>query len=249
MKTKLSNFIAAVMAAVFSIFLLTPAGAATWNTSLGMGNPADDWLFSGTGQLNGHVANNRSNTIYYITSAKSSGAPKVTSLQCWTDATRPFIEAWVATNTWTCASNQPAGTNTLWLSSTNSGLTTNDVLVLRDVANDCYQLVTLDAVLLKLTNSAGHNGISLLTVTSNTITAGDMLYKMARTQVINPGFWYQSDYGTNLLNGTKTNYYTLAPGQFISGPQGLPTMVSIFATNHAACWLTVAGEYYVRPRR
>ena len=231
------------------------AQAATWNTALGMGNPSDEWTFSGSGAFQGTVGNNRSNSLYYITSAKSSGSPRFTSLNFWTDATRPFAEVWVATNTWTCASNQPAGTNVLWLTTTNLSMTTNDVLVLRDVGNDCYQFITLntktgtDGSGLINTNAAGHNAITVLSVPTNTITAGDILYKMARVQVINPTLWLNSDNGTNFLNATKTNFYVLPVGKSVNGPLGLPMMVSIFATNPAACWLNVAGEYYARPRR
>tara|TARA_R110000868_G_scaffold97829_2_gene269096 strand:+ start:83 stop:835 length:753 start_codon:yes stop_codon:yes gene_type:complete len=229
-----------------------PAKSATWNDSVGMGNPSDDWLFNGAGVLHGTVGSVRTNFLYYVTSAKSSGAPKFSHVNFWTDSTRPSLEVWTATNTWTIASNAVAGTTNIWLTGTNLSMTTNDVLVLRDVANDCYQQVLVGPFPLGgllLTNALGQNQISLWSVPTNAVTAGDILYKMARTQVINPVIWYQNDNGTNGLSFTKTNYYSIMPGTTISGRLGIPTMVGVWATNPAACWLNVSGEYYARPRR
>jgi hypothetical protein len=229
-----------------------PAPGATWNDAFGMGNPSDDSLFNGAGVLNGTVGNNRTNFLYYVTSAKSSGAPRICGMQFWSDATRPFAEVWVPTNAWTCISNQPAGTNTLWLQQTNSGITTNDLLIHRDVNNDCYQLVMLGgdagSGALKLTNAAGHNGISLLTATTNPITSGDVVYKLTRVQQITPTLVYPlGGVTTNAAGAVITNYFKLP--QVISGRQGLPLMVGIFATNPAVCWMNVQGEYILRPRR
>lgn len=230
------------------------ARAATWNDAFGMGNANDDWLFSGRGVLHGTIAGARSNFIYYITSAKSTGAPRITSANFWTDMSRPFVESWIATNTWTIASNAVAGTTNIWLTSTNVGMTTNDIFVLRNVGSDCYQQLILGghttSSSLVSTNALGENLVRFWTVPTNALTAGDILYQMARVQTITPTFVYPGGgVTTNALGAVITNYFTLPPGQFVSGKLGLPLMFGVWSTNDAIGWLNVSGEYYARPRR
>lgn len=241
--------------ALLTLCLPPTAAGADWNNAYGMGNPADDWAFSGTGVPLSVVPGVQSNAVYYVTSASSSGIASVRNVWFKND-TLSSLNWYVSTNSWQCASNQPAGTNLLWLSTTNSGLATNDILVLQSRASDSYQLLVLSGNAtsssgLVATNALGQNLIKVFNTPSNTITAGDTIHKMALVASFTP-----------LSMGVVTNQINAVPGDHVNqwlkfgGKEtvipfrarfGLPALMVLNTSNSAGLYLE--GEYFVRPRR
>lgn len=246
MKTRI--FIATILA------LALPLSAATWNTSRGMGNPNDSWTFTGDGTPMTVIGSVQSNSLYYITSAKSTGEPQLDEIYVATDALANTFRFYIATNSWTVASNSATpGTNAIWITSTNLTMATNDFFVLQNVASDSYQLLVLgggsSASGLHATNALGQNCVRFYNTTTNQVLANDKLYKMAQVQTYTPlGLAQQTNevtaggvIGTVMrLGGSKM------PITF-SSFGGSPTAVILTYSNAAS--LQVNGEYYVRPRR
>lgn len=230
-----------VIAAMLALFAAFQARAATWSDFHGIGNPADDPLIQGSAARHNVIANIQSNYLWFATSAKSSGSPMLNQISFWTDMTRPLLDVWIATNSYTLTNTSASPTNVFSLSTTN-GIAANDVLLLRNIASDSYQLIVVS-------NGPAFPLVSYTSVT-NGYSTGDIVYKLARVQQVNPAWWNPGDnFGTNSVNLTKTNYYVLPSGFKVQGRLGYPLVVGTFATNHAAAWMHVSGEYYVRPRR
>lgn len=249
---KLSRrFFAPILALM--IFALTfSAPAASWNDAVGMGSSGDQ-IFSGFGTPLSVVSSVISNSTYYVASAKGDGTPRVTQLLTKNDLTGYNLDFYSGTNVWLCASNQPAGTNIIWLTTTNSMMATNDILVLRTASSDSYQVLvagggSTDATGLVYTNSAGYVGIKVWNTPTNTVTAGDQLYKMARLVRFNP----LSDHTvTNVVLSPWGNWLNLNnlgadTPLTVSGRAGWPFAVIANYSNAASIY--VSGEYYRRPR-
>src|SRR5262245_11650712 len=241
--------------AIVLLSLLALAGslrAATWNDSYGMGKNANDWLISGAGVPLAVISSVQSNSLYYITSAKSDGAPRISQIWIKPDLTAGTLGFYIATNLLTLASNQPAGTNILWIAGTNAVLATNDLLVLQNVASDSYQLLVLGggsttATGLAYTNAAGYTGVKLWTTPTNTIVAGDRLWKLALVQSITP---LAIQNFTNDLVAPWGNFWPLntrATTLAFGGRLGIPSAIVMTYSNSAG--LLLNGDYYVRQRR
>lgn len=231
----------AALLALFAVLSSPPARAATWSDFHGIGNPSDDWLIQGSAARINVIGNVQSNYLWFATSAKASGAPMLNQVAFWTDMSRPVLDVYIPTNSYTLTNTSASPTNVFSLSTTN-GIAANDLLLLRNIATDSYQLIVVS------------NGPAFPLVSYNAVTngyaSGDILYKLARVQQVNPAWWNPGDnFGTNSVNLTKTNYYVLPTGFKVQGRLGYPLVVGSFITNHAATWLHVSGEYYVRPRR
>src|SRR6266576_2206958 len=94
--------------------------AASWNDAFGIGGGGyGSPGFSGSGQTLAVIPSVRSNTVYYITSATSPGAPFVERVSFKTDQLSATVDFWNPTNTLTIASNGSAGDTTLWLVASN----------------------------------------------------------------------------------------------------------------------------------
>lgn len=250
-------FHASLLALVLCIGAIA-SRAADWNQAYGMGNNSDDWLFSGCGVPFTVVTSVHSNANYYITSAKASGAPRIETIWLKTDLGAATLKLYTPTNVWTCASNQPAGTNIIWLTETNSSMATNDVLVFRDVASDSYQMLIVsgnatDYAGTVYTNASGYVGIKVFNTPTNTIEAGDIIYKMA---VVNNFTPLAMGIMTNQINAVVGDHFgqwlkfgTKEAGFSFRGPQGLPLLTVITASNAAAPCVHLIGDYYVRQRR
>ncbi len=231
----------------------SPLTAATWNDAVGMGN-AGDQIFTGPGTPITVIGSVLSNSTYYIAGARGDGTPRFTAMLSKCDLTGHNVDFLVATNTWICASNQPAGTNIIWLTGTNSVMATNDLIVLRNVTTDSYQLLvvgggTTEATGTVITNSTGV-AFKVWTTPTNTITSGDIIYKMTRLTRLNPF----ADFGiTNRVLSPWGNWLTpldpLATGLYpipIAGRAGYPLVTMMNYSNAGS--ILVSGEYYRRPR-
>ncbi len=233
-----------------------PAGAADWGSSFGIPNPADDSLIGGSGVNLAVIPSVQSNSLWYVTSAHSAGAPRIDNIWFRNDFLSGTLNYYIATNFWTCSSNQPAGTNILWLSTTNSGLATNDLLVLQNTIQDSYQLIVLgggatDGASLVYTNALGENGVKLWNTPTNIVSVGDKLWKLARVQTFTP---LGMGLVTNQISAVTGDHFQQwlklggkeLPLQF-RGRTGIPSAVVMTYSNTAGLFVT--GDYYVRPRR
>jgi len=168
------------------------ARAATWNNVFGIGNPGgQDLTIGGAGALLSVVPSVRSNTIYHVTSASGQGAPFIDRVWLQNDFVSGNVDFLVGTNSWVCASNQPAGTNIIWLTATNNAMATNDVLVLQTVGSDSYQILLVsgnatDAFGTVYSNALGQVGFKVWNTPTNTISRGDIIWKMALQQRFTP---------------------------------------------------------------
>lgn len=240
--------------------LFTPhahAAAGDWNYAYGQGNVSDDWLISGCSIPLAVIQSVQSNSQYYITSAKSSGSPRIDQIWFKNDMLSGTIRFYTATNVWTCASNQPAGTNIIWLTETNSAMATNDLLVFRSVSGDSYQLLVVsgnatDYAGTVYTNSSGYVGIKVFTTPTNAIVAGDFLYKMSLQQSFNPlGMGIVTNQIDNVVGDHFGQWLSLGAkqGPLVSfrAQSGLPAMIVMTYSNSGV--FQVVGDYYVRQRR
>lgn len=224
------------------------AGAAVWSDGYGMGSLNDEYLIGGSGVNLAVVPSVVSNRSYFITSAANSGAPRITDVLLRSDLTGATLDFYIATNQWQIASNGALGTNIIWLTSTNSALNTNDVLIYRSVQSDGYQCVLIsgnatDAGGLVYTNALGQNAIKLWNNVTNYPAAGDIIYKMRLLASIP----VQSGFVTNALPASPW-VDTLRLTTALHGKVASPALLSLTYSN-AGTLVRVAGDYYVRQRR
>jgi hypothetical protein len=241
-----------LLCALCALLFVPPAPAGDWNNARGMGG-ADEYQFSGSGELLSVVTSVHSNANYWITAGNNTGNAAFEQVLVKSDLTGFNLDYYVATNSWQLASNQMAGTNILWLTATNSGLNSNDVLVYRSLNGESVQLTLLsgnatDAGGLVFTNALGENAVKLFNTLTNAVLAGDMLYKMARVQRFNPF----SDHAiTNKVLAPWNNWLSLT--DLASQPVQLRSKISVptavVATFSNAGSLFVSGQYIVRQRR
>ena len=247
---------------ILAIALLAclPASSATWNDAYGQGANADDSLISAAGIPLAVIQSVQSNSVYHITSAKASGNPRIDSVWIKPDLTGCTVRWYTATNFWTIGSNETAGATTVWLNSTNSGMATNDLVVVHHTSSDSYQLAVISgnatsASGLVSTNAAGYNQIKLFNTVSNAITGannalgvpGDRIWKLALIRSITP-FTLQNV--TNDVAAPWGNWWALSvKGNPLSfgGPVGKPSALVLTYSNAAE--IAISGDYYVRQRR
>ncbi len=247
----LSRFLAFALALLASAFGVS---AATYQDGYGQGNQGDNAFF-GAGLTLGVTGSVNSNSLYYCTSPKGDGAPRITSVLMKAE-TPSTLKFYISTNYWVCASNQPANTNIIWLTSTNSGLSTNDLLVLQNYASDAQSLLVLSGVStdgagLVYTNAAGYNGVKVFTGSTNTIVSGDRLFKMTPIFSVTP---LASSRITNnivlpwteLLQLNDINGGVNGSPLALIGRAGWPTATVLTYSNAAS--LYVSGDYYRRAR-
>lgn len=235
-RTACEILVAALFAIALAVITL-PASAATWNDGPGIGDNGDGY-FSASGVPMSVIQSVRSNTTYVIVGGERSvGAPLVQSITVKPDFVTGALEFWVPTNYWTTASNQPAGTNIIWLASTNSGLATNDLLILEDVDGTAQLLVlsgnATDSGGLVYTNGAGYNAVKVFTTPTNTITAGSKLWKLARRKTLTPLALHAI---TNDLVAPWNNYWGLAGRNWtvtFAGEVGKPAAITMTYSNAA----------------
>lgn len=181
--------------AIAAVALVTFANAAGWNDSYGMGDRGGEGYFSASGAPLAVVGSVRSNSVYVaIGGPNTFGSPLFQSIWVNTDLATGTLDFWGATNVWTCASNQPAGTNIIWITTNSASgpasiLATNDVLVLQNASGASQVLLisgnATDLSGVVYSNSTGV-GIKVFQTPTNTITAGDKIYKMARRATFTP---------------------------------------------------------------
>jgi hypothetical protein len=235
---KIKSLIALVLLIITAFAL--PSQAATWNTAPGHGDDGYGY-FSASGVPLAVVASVKSNSTYVVVGGRAAlGAPLVQSVWVKPDFVSGTLDFYTSTNTWTCASNQPAGTNIIWLVGTNSGLATNDVLVLEH-GDGTTQLLLLsgnatDAGGLVYSNSYAV-GVKVWNTPTNTITAGDKLHKMALRQSFEP---LKLQNVTNDVAVPWGNWWQVAtraaPLQFY-GNVGSPTAVVLTYSNAASIYV------------
>lgn len=227
--------------AILLLFVLTSAQAATWNDLHGMGG--DDAAFGGCGAPIAVVTSVHSNALYWIANGNAGAT-------CWervlvkSDLPGFAVDFYVATNSWLLASNQMAGTNILWLSTTNAGLATNDLLA---YAGAALQLTILsgnatDAAGLVTTNALGQCAVKIFNPLTNAVTAGEAILKLARVQRFNP----LSDHAiTNKVISPLGNWLNLSDlynGQSINLQAKAGQLSAIVMTYSNAAGLQIAGK-------
>lgn len=234
---------------------LAIAPAATFNNSVGMGASSGNATFTGVGvplAVQGSVI---SNSIYYITSANAGGAARIESVWMKSAALADTLDFYVATNSWVCASNQPAGTNYIWLTTTNSTMRTNDYLVICNKGYDAYQLMicgsaagTLNTYGTAYTNAAGYVAIEVYNTPTNVISAGDTIYKMAKVLSLTPLTMHNV---TNDVANPIGQWFPLATKNgalTFSGFNGTPAMLILSGADIATTnRFVVSGQYIRRP--
>lgn len=237
---------AVMLAMTAAALALAPmeSSAATWNDFYGIGNPQDQFSFSGSGAPLGVIGSVQSNTLYYITSAYASGQPQIKQIWTRADNLAATLNFYVATNSYELTNNGAAGTNVLSLSSTN-GLGSGDLVVVRNMSStypDAYQLLVVS------NNSAfalvTYNGIT------NGYSAGDRVYKLALRQSFTPAAMNTVTNTMGLLGVPVGQWIRFGSGDVpfqFNGTMGYPTVVTLTYSNAAG--LHVTGDYYARPRR
>lgn len=254
----LRQVITLICVALTLILFSPPAPAAnTWAAAYGIGNQADSAYFTGSGAPLAVVTSVHSNAVYYVTSAYASGNPAVNQVLFKTDTLAGTLTYYQATNTWTIASNAVANTNILWLASTNSGMSTNDILVLRDTDNDSYQMLIVSGNAtsssgLVYTNASGYTAIKTFQTVSNA-PAGSKLYKMTAVATFAPLGFAALTNSANLSNVSVVGQWlplsfglTANRGITFQGPRGLPTLITLTASNATGGGLVLEGEYKQR---
>ncbi len=244
--------------------------AATWNDAYGMGvaNGLEDWRYTISGVPFAVITSVQSNTVYGITSCRPGIPASIEDISFKTDlcASGAALKFWVATNMWRFSSNGTAGATTFWLSTTNSQMASNDICVVRDVANDCYQMIVIsgnatDYAGTVSTNALGEVQVKTFNAISNAITAGDELYKMTAVFTVNPLTITSITNAVPLIGAYPTNANTCfsqwlpltfnalgggGTGVKFRARGGLPAMVTLTYSN--AGGLLFATEYLRRPR-
>lgn len=217
------------------------AYAADWNDAHGMGNIHDNWLFSGKGASMAALGSTISNNLYYITSARSVGVPRITDITIKEDLITGTLKFYIPTNMVTItAASTVANTNCLTVSSTN-GFAAKTFCVFRDVSQDSYQFMVAS-------NPIAGSVLVMYNNLTNSAAVNDELYHMAEVASFTP-----------LAIHALTNSY-IAPfqnelpfalsGRPIFQPSGNiaePTLTVLTISNAGALFLN--GEYYVQPRR
>jgi len=235
---------------IFALSVLVCAStvhAASWNDAPGLGNSGNS-VFSMSGVQQAVITSVRSNSVYIITSDSAAGSPSFDSVWVKPDLSGGALAFWSATNSWVCASNQPAGTNIIWLTTTNNAMASNDVLVLK-TAGDVYQMLVVsgnatDATGLVYTNALGQVGIKVFTTPTNTITALDKVYKMAVRLSVDPLALQNVTNDVAAPWGQWWQVATRAAALQYVGEIGEPAMVSLTYSN--AGGLFVSGRYLRR---
>lgn len=162
-----------------------------------------------------------SNVAWFCTSARGLGAPRVTWLSFSSDIAANNLQVYACTNQCFITNAGASGTNQLWMDTTC--FFSNDVIVIRSLANDTYQRAVVTNV------SASQMGIwpSAGFATTN----GDLVYQM------------QPLYTLNSLAAGTTNYNAYGS---IAGREGLPLLLDIGYSNNASIKACI-GDYI--PRR
>lgn len=235
---KLFRTLTGLLAGLALLLAVAGAGAATWNDSYGMGNVSDDWLITGSGVPFTAIGSVQSNSLYYVTSAKASGAPRLGWLWVQSDLLASTLGYYVATATYSVASNGIAGTNVINITSTN-GLGNGDILVYRHVATDTYQMLV----------NSNNSALALVTYNalSNAPAANDVLYKMTRVANFNP---LQMHAVTNQVIRPLAELIPFGVSSKpveLTGELGLPSLTVLTYSNAGGLFIT--GDYFVRPRR
>lgn len=222
---------------VVALFALTSsASAATWNTPYGIGDGNGEGYFSASGVPFSVISSVRSNSVYCILGGpKALGSPLVQSIWIKPDLAAGTLDFFVPTNSWTCASNQPAGTNVIWLTSTNSGLATNDVCVIQHADGTAQMLViggNASSSGLLTTNSLGYNAVQSFNSVSNAIQPNDVLYKMALRRSITPFTLQNVTNDVAVQSGQWWQIATRAGAMTFNGVLGGPTLISMTGSNN-----------------
>jgi hypothetical protein len=234
----IKSILSYVLALIALALIVSAANAATWNKATGNGDDGYGY-FSAAGIPLTVIGSVRSNTVYTVVGSRAAlGAPLVDSIWVKTDLAAAALEFWVPTNTWTCASNQPAGTNQIWLTTTNAGLATNDLLVLEHQDGTAQLLVlgggTTDAAGLVGSNSLAQTLVKFWTTPTNAITAGDKLHKLALRSSFEPLKMHAI---TNTVGTPFGNWLAMAHQNVplkLYGNIGLPVVVSLSYSNAAS---------------
>lgn len=209
---------------------------AAWVDAYGFGDGGGSSFFSARGNTIGVVGSVISNTVYTIHGGPAAaGNPLVQSVFIKQDSVAGALEWWHATNTWTVASNGALATNIIWLTTTNTGMATNDLIVYQDSANSQLTLIgggATSASGLFITNALGQCGVKVWNNVSN-VVAGAKLYKMTRIQSLTPLTMQ------NVTNDTPApfgNWFQVAtraaPKQFY-GRLGYPSLLTMSYSNSA----------------
>lgn len=229
--------------AIFAATGLLVSGitAADWNDSFGMGNLHDNWIFSGKGASMAALGSTISNNLWYATSARAVGVPRINDITIKEDLITGTLKFYIPTNrVLITAASTVANTNCLTVSSTN-GFGAKALCVFRDVSADSYQFMVSS-------NPIAGSTLVMYNNLTNNAAIGDELYHMTEIASFTP-----------LAIHTLTNSY-LAPfqndipfalsGRPIIQPSGNiaePLLTVLTISNAGALYIN--GEYYVQPRR
>lgn len=214
-------FWAVLGAAVFCLGLAPLAFAA---------NPTDT-AFAGKGTAVSGVGTVHTNLSCYIVSAVPAGPARIQYIDASSDLATAKITFYAITNqSLVLTGATAAGGQNLWIA-TNTVLQSNDVLVIRSVANDQYQRVQLTNVVFGGTNF-------IIDPLNFAVTNGDLVYRCVASGTL----------GNNGLGFNGTNKVFTASGSAIYyGQEGYPLLMEISGTT---CALNaVAGDFFIRNNR
>lgn len=228
MKKLLKSFIAS---ASILLAVSLPAVAQDWALGYGIGGATADTIgIGGRGVNNTVIGSVLSNASWFATSIAPAGSPRIQFIDVSTDmaSVSTALSWYIATNSYTITNATPAaGTNVFNISSTN-GLGNGDLLLLRNVSSDSYQLIVNS-------NSSAFTLVTYTTI-SNACASGDKLYKLARIGSI--GLFGSA--GQN----SRTNF---SANNLITGRESSP-LVLIATGSNAVTINGVSGEYFRRSR-
>lgn len=224
MKTFLSTIAAIVLLAI-------PAVAQDWALGYGIGGATADTIgIGGRGVNHTVIGSSFSNASWFATSIAPAGSPRIQFIDVSTDmpSVATALSYYIATNSYTITNATPAaGTNVFNISSTN-GLGNGDLLLLRNLATDSYQLIVNS-------NSSSFTLVTTTTI-SNACVSGDKLYKLARIGSI-------SLYGS----AGQTARTNIIGNNLITGRESSPLVVIATGSN-AVTINSISGEYFRRSR-
>lgn len=232
------------------LFAASISFGANWNTPYGSGDGDGGGYFSATGIPFTAIPNVQSNTSYVVLGGPTSlGAPLFEQIWLKPDLVAGTLSFYVPTNTWTIGSNSVAGTNQIWLTSTNLGLATNDICVIQHGSGAAQMVIvggSASSSGLVATNAAGYNLVNLFNNITNAVTVGDKLYKMAlRSPALTPVSMQNVTNDLPVQTGQWWMIATRAAPLKIYGTVGYPNLLALTYSNSAG--LFTSGSFARRP--
>ena len=208
---------------ILLVFLLAALFAVSSNAATPAGKELDHkplsspYAFTGVGTTNIWIADS-SNTAWFCTSAKW-GAPIVQYVQWTADIATEGLRCYTSTNHLVCTNATTSGESTINVDNAGYAISTNDIVVVWNKANDLYQRT--------LVVEAETNFVTFANTTAFNVTTNDWIFEMIPLVHISGGIAV-----TNTIN---------APAA-VTGLPGAPLLMDVFYGTNAAI-LHVSGEY------